>query len=43
MVAMLGLIRTTCEALFLEGLDGLAAGVVELAGLADLEGAAAED
>ena len=31
------------EALLLQGLDGLAAGVVELAGLADLERPAAED
>ena len=43
MVAMFGLTRTVRDALLLEGLDRLAAGVVELAGLADLERAAAED
>src|SRR4030066_351471 len=31
------------QALFLEGLDGLAAGVVELSGLPDLEGATPQD
>ena len=39
----IGVDQDDLEALLLEGLDGLAAGIVELAGLADLEGAAAEE
>ena len=43
MVAMFGLTSTVLDALFLQALSACDAGVVELAGLADLERAAAED
>ena len=43
MVAMFGLTSTVVTPSSLKRLDRLAAGVVELAGLADLERAAAED